>query len=123
MRLWIPLVGLREQDQVVRRLADGAALGEAAARRDVHLASENRLHPALLGMVVKDHRRKHVAVLGHRERRHFQPGGLIEQLVDAARPIEQRKLGVQVKVNEVLISHWIGDLARPKAEGVGYTLL
>jgi hypothetical protein len=62
-------------------------------------------------------------VFGHRQRGHLEPGGLVEQFVDAARPIEQRELGVTMKVNEVLVSHWIGDLARAKAEGVGYTLL
>jgi hypothetical protein len=62
-------------------------------------------------------------VLGHGERRHLQLRGLVEQLVDAAGTVEQGELGVTMKVNEVLVSHWIGDLARAKAEGVGYTLL
>jgi outer membrane protein assembly factor BamB len=44
-------------------------------------------------------------VLGHRQRRHVEPCGLIQQLVDAAGTIEQRILGVQMKMNEFLISH------------------
>ena len=34
-------------------------------------------------------------------RRHLQLGRPIEQLVDAARAVEQRELGVQVQVDEV----------------------
>jgi hypothetical protein len=56
---------------------------------------------------MKDDRRKHVAVLGDGERGHLQPRGLVEQLVDAARAVEQRKLGVTMKVNEIVLSHWI----------------
>jgi outer membrane protein assembly factor BamB len=46
-------------------------------------------------------------MLGYGQRRHFQPGRLVEQLVDSACSVEQRKLGVKMKVNEVLISHGI----------------
>ena len=121
----IALVGLGQQNQVVRRLTYIAALGQPAAGSDIDLASEDRLDAPLLGVVVEDDRRKHVAVLGDRQRRHLEPGCLVEQLVDAARAVEQRELGVTMKVNEVLISHWIGkcNLVRAKAKGVGYTLL
>ena len=51
-------------------------------------------------MIVKDHRREQVAVLGDGERRHLQLHRLIEQLVDPAGTVEQRELGVQVKVGE-----------------------
>ncbi len=108
----VPLVGLGQQDEVVRRLTNIAALGQPAAGRDVHLASENRLHPALFGVVVKNDRRKHVAVFGHGQRRHLQARGLVEQLVDATRAVEQGKLSVTMKVNEVVISHGILGEAR-----------
>ena len=111
----VPLVGLGQQNEVVRRLTYIAALRRPAAGCNVHLAPENRLHAALLRVIVKDDRRKHVAVLGDRQRRHIQPCSLIEQLVDAARAVEQRKLGVTMKVNEVLISHWVWDLSRRPA--------
>jgi outer membrane protein assembly factor BamB len=55
---------------------------------------------------MKDDRRKHVAVLGHRKSRHLQPGGLVQELINAARAVEQRKLGVTMKMNEVLIRHF-----------------
>jgi hypothetical protein len=44
-------------------------------------------------------------VFGHGERRHLQPRGLVEEFVDAAGTVEQRKFGVTVKMNEMLISH------------------
>ena len=122
----VPLVGLGQQNEVIRRLADVAALGQPASGRDVHLAAENRLHAPLLGVVVEDDRREHVAVLGDRQRRHLEAGRLVEQLVDAARAVEQGKLGVTMKMNEVLVSHWIWGACL--AEGgtrrsVDYTLL
>ena len=116
----ISLVGLGQQNEVVRRLTYIAALRQAAAGRDVDLAAENRLHAALFGMVVEDDRREHVAVFGHRQCGHLQARRLVEQLVDAARTVEQGKLGVTMKVNEVLISHWIGERLR---KNVDYTLL
>ena len=77
-----------------------AALVQTTARRDIHLAAENRIQSARARMVVKDHRREHVAVLGDRQRRHLQRDRLIEHLVDAASAVEQRELGVEVQVNE-----------------------
>ena len=77
------------------------ALVEAAARRDVDLAAEDRLQAAVLRVVVEDDRREHVAVLGHGERRHLQLDRFVEQLVDAAGAVEQRELGVQVEMDEL----------------------
>ena len=84
----IALIGLSQQHQVVVRIAVRAAFRVPAARRDVDLAAENRLHSALLRVIVKDDRREHVAMLGHRKRRHLEPGRLVEQLVDATCPVE-----------------------------------
>ena len=57
--------------------------------------------PALARLVVEDDRREHVAVLGDRHRRHLQLDRLVEQLLDPARAVEQRELGVEVEVDEV----------------------
>ncbi len=57
--------------------------------------------PALARLVVEDDRREHVAVLGDRQRRHLQLDRLVEQLLDPARAVEQRVLGVQVQVDEL----------------------
>src|SRR5258708_2385055 len=85
---------------MIRCLSGISALRQPAARRYVHLAPQNRLQPARPRVVVKDHRREHVPVLGHADRRHIQRLGLIEQLVDPARAVEQRELRVEMKVNE-----------------------
>ena len=57
--------------------------------------------PALARLVVEDDRREHVAVLGDGHRRHLQLDRLVEQLLDAAGAVEQRELGVQMKMDEV----------------------
>ena len=97
----IALVGFRQQHEMVRGLARIAAFQVPAARRHVDFAAQNGLHAVLPRMVVEEHRRKHVAVLGHRYRRHLHACGFIEQLVDAACAIEQRIFGVQMEVNEL----------------------
>ena len=89
----VALVRLREQHEVIR-LGLRSRLVEAAPLRDVDLAAENRLQSAIARVVVEDDRRKQVAVLRHRERRHLQLDGFIQQLVDAARAIEEREFGV-----------------------------
>jgi hypothetical protein len=40
-------------------------------------------------VIVKDHRREHVAVLGHGERRHLQLHRFVQQLIDPARAVEE----------------------------------
>ena len=96
----VPLRGLGEQHQVIGRLTRRSALRAPIARRDVDFAPENRIDPALPRVIVKHHRREHVPVLGDRHRGHLQLDGLVEQFLDPAGPIEQRKLGVQVEVDE-----------------------
>ena len=95
------LVGLGQQHQVVVRLARRARALVPAARRDVHLAAQNRLDAALLRLVVERDRREHVPVLGDRERGHLQLLRAVEQLLDAARAVEQRELRVEVQVDEL----------------------
>ena len=99
----VALVGLGEQHEVIR-LGLRPGLVEPAARRDVDLAAEDRLQPALARVVVEHHRREHVAVLGHGERRHLQLDRFVQQLVDAAGAVEQRELGVEVKMNELVMT-------------------
>ena len=53
-------------------------------------------------------------MLGDRDRRHLQRDRLIEQLVDAARAVEQRVLGVEVKMDE--LSHRI-----TRSESLGHS--
>jgi hypothetical protein len=93
-----------EQDQVVvpARLVvvDAAFLVEAASRRDVGLAADDRLHAVLHGLVEELDRAEHVAVVGDGARRHA--GGLHarQELLDLVRAVEQRKLRVQMQMDE-----------------------
>ena len=97
----IALFGFGQQDEMVRRLPRRPALDAAIARRDVHLAPENRVDPALPRLIVEHDRREHVAVFRDRHRRHPELHGFVEQFLDAACAIEQRELGVQVEVDEL----------------------
>jgi hypothetical protein len=47
-------------------------------------------------------------VLGYRQRRHLEARRLIQQLIDAARAVKQRILGMEVKMNESFVSHYVG---------------
>jgi hypothetical protein len=40
-------------------------------------------------------------VLGHRERGHLQPGRFVQELVDAARAVEERELRVEMEMYEL----------------------
>ena len=59
-------------------------------------------------------------MFGDRQGRHLQPGRLIEQLVNPARAVKERKLGVKMKVNEVLVSHGIGKPAVANATAMSH---
>ena len=96
----VALVGLGQQHQVVGGLARRAALRPPVPGRDVDLAAEDRIDPALARLVVEHDRREHVAVLGDRRRRHLQLDALVEQLLDPAGAVEQREFGVQVEMDE-----------------------
>ena len=63
----VALERLRQEHQVILRLPGIAALGPPVARRDVDFAPQNRLHAARPRVVVEDHGREQIAVLGHRE--------------------------------------------------------
>src|SRR5947209_7683991 len=66
---------------------------------DVHLAAQNRLDPVLLAGGEQLDRAVHHAVIGERQRRLFEGGGARGELVDLARPVEQRVLGMDVEVD------------------------
>jgi len=112
-------VAFGEQHEVIRRFAGLPAAIVPAAGRDIHFATQDRFDAAFLRFVVKRHGREHVAVFGHRDRRHLQFGHPIEQLADAARAVEQRELGVEVKVDEIV--HWMTG-ADYRLQTTGYRL-
>ena len=67
---------------------------------DVHLAADDRLHALLVGGLVEVDRAGQRAVIRERHRRHLEPGRLVDERRDPARPVEDRVLGVDVQVDE-----------------------
>ena len=91
---------LGQQHQVVVGFPGRAASRVTAARRDVHLAAENRLDAPFPGLVMEYDAREHVAVLGDGQSRRTGVPGMVEQLPDAAGAVEQRVLRMQVQMDE-----------------------
>ena len=101
-----------ELDEVVvagRRLGDQRQVGPVALVRrllrapvldDVDLAADDRPDARLAREAVELDRAGHGAVVGERDGGHLQLGGPLDQLADAARPVEDRVLRVAVEVDE-----------------------
>ncbi len=73
--------------------------------RDIDLASEDRSDAFLLGGGVELHGAEQVAVIGQRDRRHALLGHGLDQLVDFARSIQQRIVGVEMQVDKRRFGH------------------
>jgi hypothetical protein len=84
---------------LVARRSPGA-LGEPAAGRHVQLAADDGLDPVPPSRTEEVQGPEHVAVIGHRHRRHALLGGRAHEIVDPAGAIEHRVLGVDVQVDE-----------------------
>ena len=68
---------------------------------DVDLAADDRLDPLLPGLLVEVDRAGQRAVVGERDRGHLELGRPGREGGDAARPVEDRVLAVDVQVDEV----------------------
>ena len=77
-------------------------LVEAAARRNVSLDAEDRLHSSLGGLLVELVRAEHVAVVGHRDRGLTQAGHFRGEVLVLGVPVQHRELCVNVQVSEVV---------------------
>src|SRR5262249_56499760 len=67
---------------------------------DVDRAAERRLDALLLGLAVELDRPGHGAVVGEPDRRHLELSRAGRERRDPAGPVEDRVLGVDVKVDE-----------------------
>ncbi len=67
---------------------------------DVHLAADDRLHTLTTRRLVEVDRPRQRAVVGERDGGHLEPGRLVDERRDPARPVEDRELGMDVEVNE-----------------------
>ena len=81
------------------------ALELRAVVRDVDLAADNRLDSLLSGLPVQLDGARQRPVVGERDGRHVELGGPLRQVRDPARPVEDRVLGVDVKVDERRVGH------------------
>ncbi len=96
----VALVRLRQERQM------GVPLGlRTAVVADVHLAADNRLDPLLLRLLIELDRAGQRAVVGQRHGRHFQLGRAGGERGNPAGPVQDRILGVDVQVDELLVRH------------------
>ena len=82
-----------------------ALLLRLAVVGDVDLAADDRLDALLAGLAVELDRAGERAVVGERDGRHLELGRARCERRDAARPVEDRVLGVDVQVDEVGLGH------------------
>ena len=98
-----------------------ALLLRAAVVADVDLAAENRLDPCLPGLLVELDGAGERAVVGEPDGGHLELGGAGRERRDAARPVEDRVLGVDVQVDERRLRHGKPILDRgPDAAPFGF---
>ena len=72
---------------------------------DVDLAADDRLDAGPLRRLEQLHGARHRPVIGERHSRHLELGGPLDEVGDPARTVEDRVLGVDVKVNERCVGH------------------
>jgi hypothetical protein len=94
---------LAKQDEVVVAVAVGAGL--VSLLGNVHFATDDGLNPLGFGGVVETDGAEEVAVIGHGDGGHFLLGDDLHELIDFARAVEQRIVGVVVEVNEGSLGH------------------
>src|SRR5436190_20758898 len=80
---------------------------EAAARRHINLAPDNRLNAFVARSLVEIDRSIKHAMVSERESRKLQLMRLLHQPVQTTGPIEQRILGVQMEMNKLSVRHGI----------------
>src|SRR5580700_3992754 len=76
-----------------------------AAGGDINFAADDGLHAAGGGLVVKIGGGEEISVIGDGDGGHAAARGFIDEFADIAGPVEQRKIGVQMKMYEVRVSH------------------
>ena len=98
---------LGQQSQMMISVPAAAAglFLQAAARGDIDLAADDRFDSLFARRLVKINRAVKHAVVGDGQGGEFQFVRLFHQPVQAAGPIEQRILGVQMQMNKIGVRH------------------
>ena len=77
----------------------------ATALRHVNFAADDGLDVALTGFIKEIGRSKEIAVIGDGYGGHLLAGRFIQELGGLASPVEQTVIGVNVKMNELRLTH------------------
>src|SRR5882762_8080670 len=87
---------------------------------DVNLTTDNRFDPFVAGLLVEIDCTVKDAMIGQCQCGKFQLMRLFHELIQTARPIEQRVLGVQMQMNKLSMRHGANllSLATPAQAGV-----
>src|SRR5688572_25615105 len=85
--------------------AAGGLLLKSAAGRNINFATDDRFDSFLPGGFEKIDGTIQHTVIGDRQRGETQIASLVHQPIEAAGAVEQRILGVQMKMNEVSVRH------------------
>jgi hypothetical protein len=83
---------------------------------DVDLTADDRLDSGLSGLPVELDGPREGAVIGECDRRHLELGGPGREVRDATSPVEDRVLGMDVKMDERRFRHGHRILA-PRSDG------
>ena len=89
-----------KQHQMIPLRIQAAGLIEAAARRDIALAADDRLDAGFLRRLIEFDRTKHRPVVGDRHGAHAFLLDVVHQPGDPARAVKQAVFGMQVQVGE-----------------------
>ena len=81
------------------------SLEAAALGNDVGFTADQRFDTKRSGGLIKIDGAKEIPVVGHPQRGHFIVGGFLDEVLDAAGPVEEAVLGVDVQVDEIGVIH------------------
>ena len=78
-----------------------AILDKPALRRNIHLATQNRLNVILQTSIVKLQHPEHIPVIGDCQRRHAEFLSLFHQRGNSCSPVQYRILSMNMKVSKL----------------------
>ena len=88
-----------------RPFLPGSLLEPAALRCHIGLNADNRFDAHLGCGLIKIDSAENIPVVGHAEGGHFAVSGFLDEIFDAAGPIEEAVLRVDVQMNEIGRTH------------------